>query len=65
MVLSLLFVGSWFLAGWQGYRRAGIHYFMSEITLVKVKDHNSDLTDFQHIAFWEIMVTEVEGDCKS
>ena len=46
------------------------------MTLVKVKvtiegykvqilGQNSDLTDFQHIAFWEIMVIEVEGDCKS
>ena len=49
---------------------------MSEITLVKVKviieghkgqilGQNSDLTDLQHIAFWEIMVIEVESDCKS
>ena len=49
---------------------------MSEMTLVKVKvtieghkgqilGQNSDLTDFQHIAFWKIMVIEVEGDCKS
>ena len=25
----------------------------------------SDLTYFQHMAFWEIMVPEVESDCKS
>ena len=46
------------------------------MTLVKVKviteghkgqilGQNSDLTNFQHIVFWEIMVIEVEGDCKS
>ena len=49
---------------------------MLEMTLVKVKveieghkgqilGQNSDLTCFQHMAFWEIMVTEVESDCKS
>ena len=46
------------------------------MTLVKVKviieghkgqilGQNSDLTHFQHIAFWDFMVIEVEGDCKS
>ena len=46
------------------------------MTLVKVKvkiegpkghilGQNSDLTYFQHMAFWEIMVIKVEGDCKS
>ena len=45
------------------------------MTLVKVKvtieGHKgqilgqiSDLTYFQHMAFWEIMVPEVESDCK-
>ena len=45
------------------------------MTLVKVKvtieghkgqilGQNSDLTFFQHMAFWEIMVTEDESDCK-
>ena len=49
---------------------------MPEMTLVKVKviieghkgqilGQNSDLTDFQHIAFWENKVIEVEGNCKS
>ena len=48
---------------------------MSEITLVKVKvtieghkgqilGQNPDLTYFQHLAFQEIMVTEVESDSK-
>ena len=48
---------------------------MLEMTLIKVKvtieghkgqnlGQNSDLTYFQHMAFWEIMVTEVESDCK-
>ena len=48
---------------------------MLEMTLVKVKvkikghkgqilGQNSDLTYFQHMAFGEIMVTEVESDCK-
>ena len=39
---------------------------------VKIEGHkgqilgqNSDLTYFQHMAFWEITVTEVESDCKS
>ena len=46
------------------------------MTLVKAKvtieghkgqilGQNSDLTVFKHIAFWEIMITEVEGDSKS
>ena len=45
---------------------------MSEMTLVKVKviieGHKGQFlgqnSDFQHIAFWEIMVIEVEGNCK-
>ena len=44
---------------------------MLDITLVKVKvkieGHKGQilgLTFFQHMAFWEIMVTEDESDCK-
>ena len=31
----------------------------------QILGQNSDLTYFQHMAFWEIMVTEVESDWKS
>ena len=47
-----------------------------KMTLVKVKvtieghkgqilDQNSDLTYFQHMALWEIMVNDIESDCTS
>ena len=46
------------------------------MTLVKVKvsieghkgqilGQNSDLTYFQHMALWEIMVNDIESDCTS
>ena len=31
----------------------------------QILGQNSDLTYFQHMAFWEIMVNEVESDCIS
>ena len=41
----------------------------AEVTIEGHKDQilgqNSDLTFFQHMAFWETMVTEVESDCKA
>ena len=48
---------------------------MLDMTLVKVKvtieghkgqilGQNSDLTFFQHMAFWESIVTEDESDCR-
>ena len=50
--------------------------FLCKMTLVKVKatieGHKGqilgqilELTYFQHMAFWEIMVPEFESDCKS
>ena len=46
------------------------------MTLVKVKvtkegykgqilGQNSDMTNFQHMALWEIMVNDIESDCTS
>ena len=46
------------------------------MTLVRVKvtmeghkgqilGQNSDLTYFQHVALWEIMVNDIESDCTS
>ena len=54
----------------------GIIAFLWKMTLVKVKvtieghkgqilGQNSDLTYFQHMALWEIMVNDIESDCTS